>query len=259
MTTTRPEEKNNLLNGKSWKRSPRPKDADKSEVYKNHAVVDTYDNRLYFGLSGGLFYNREMSSVENWFPQKGKILDAPCGTGKLGNLLKDKGGLELYGLDISPLMIEVASKTGVYHKLEVGDMGNLSYPKEFFDVVYVSRFFMLFEDITPFLSEIKRVLQPDGLFIFDNIRRSIHNLLNATIGMAEGWNYPRKTKIIHKILQENGFKILDQRSAFLVSTGIMNRMPPFLFKLFSAMESILPERLRVMEFYKTAKVISKSK
>jgi len=257
---TGPEHKSNLRKGRLrlWESHSLSKDVDKYEVYKNQSVVSSYDHRLYFGLSGGLFYKREMSCIEDWFPQSGRILDAPCGTGKLAWSLKGRDSLELYGLDISPLMIEAASKTGAYYKLEVGDMSNLSYPDGFFDVVYVSRFFMLFLDIKPFLNEIVRVLRPDGLFIFDNIRRSIHNLINTVIGTAEGWNYPRKTNVIHKIVQDSGLQILDQRSAFLVSTGTMNRMPPFLFKLFSAMERVFPERCRVMEFYKTAKLIPKT-
>jgi ubiquinone/menaquinone biosynthesis C-methylase UbiE len=154
-------------------------------------------------------------------------------------------------------MIQAASKVENYHKLEIGDMSNLSYPDGFFDVVYVSRFFMLFEDVKPFLNQIARVLQPDGLLIFDNIRRSIHNLINATVGTAEGWNHPRKTHVMQKILQDAGFRVLERRSAFLASTGIMNRMPPFLFKFFSAMEQVFPERCRVMEFYKATKAVSK--
>lgn len=258
MTETASEHKNSLPDGKSGKSHVRGRDADKREVYKDRTVVDTYDRRLYFGLSGGLFYKREMSCIEDWFPQTGRILDAPCGTGKLAWLLKGRDGLELYGLDISPLMVEAASKTGTYHKLEMGDLSNLPYPDEFFDVVYVSRFFMLFADIKPFLSEITRVLRPNGLLIFDNPRRSIHNLINATIGTAEGWNYPRKTDVMQKIVQESGLQVLDRRSAFLASTGIMNRMPPFLFKLFSGMERVFPERCRVMEYYKATKAISKA-
>jgi len=259
MTKTRSEHRNNLPDSKSEKTHLQPKDADKREVYKSRTVVDTYDHRLYFGLSGGLFYKREMSRIEDWFPRSGKILDAPCGTGKLARFLKDRGGLELYGVDISPLMIEAASKAGTYHKLEVGDLANLSYPNGFFDVIYVSRFFMLFPDIKLFLKEITRVLKPGGLLIFDNIRRSIHNLVNATIGTAEGLNYPRKTAVMRKIVREAGLSVVDQRSAFLFSTGIMNRMPPFLFKFFSAIERVFPECCRVMEFYKTTKIISKAK
>lgn len=226
---------------------------DKREVYKSPRVVDTYDQRLYFGRSGGLFYHREVSNIEDWFPGSGKVLDVPCGTGKLGRLLKEREGLELYGIDISPLMVEAAEKTKAYQHLEVGDLTNLSYDDGMFDLIYVSRFFMLYEDITPFLKEISRLLSPEGLFIFDNIRRSIHNLIDSTVGTAEGRNYPRKTRVMKEILEQTGFELLDRRSAFLVSTGIMNRMPPLIFRLFTALERIFPESRRVMEFYKTRK------
>lgn len=226
------------------------KDQDKREVYANPAFVDTYDRRLYLGRSGGLFHDREKSGITGWFPSRGRILDAPCGTGKLGRFLQEKHGLELIGMDISKPMIMAAADTKAYSHLTVGDLSNLPYPNESFDVVYISRFFMLFKDINPFLEEIARVLRPKGLFIFDNIRYSIHNLINATFGTPEGWNYPRKSEVMSRIIQENGFHIVDRRSAFLISTTLMNRIHPFLFKLLSALERFLPECFRVMEFYK---------
>ena len=44
---------------------------DKREVYKDKNVVDTYDRRLYYGLSRGLFYQREVSLFYDFFPAKG--------------------------------------------------------------------------------------------------------------------------------------------------------------------------------------------
>jgi len=236
-----------------WAVDAPSRDVDKTEVYKDPDVVDTYDERLYFGRSGGLFYQREVSHVEDWFPETARILDAPCGTGKLGHVLTGKPKLTLYGMDISELMVQAAAKTGTYSHLLIGDMRSTPFPDECFDIVYVSRFFMLFEDIRPFLKETARVLRPGGLLIFDNIRRSIHNLVHATVGTAEGWNYLRKTCVILRLLHEMGYTVMERRSAFLLSTGIMNRLPPWVFRLLWAMERKVPESWRVMEFYKAVK------
>jgi len=226
---------------------------DKEKVYLNPQVVDSYDKRLYFGRSGGRFYEEEVKMIVDWFPEKGKILDIPCGTGKLALLLKNKPNLELIGCDISEKMLEKAAIKKRYNILLKENLISLSMPDKSFDMIYVSRFFMLFKDIDPFLKEIRRVLRDDGFLVFDSIRRSIHNLLHVVQGTVEGWNYPRSTQGITMILQENGLKVEERRSHFLISTGIMNRLPTNIFNCLISTEKILPESCRVMEFYKVSK------
>jgi ubiquinone/menaquinone biosynthesis C-methylase UbiE len=228
-------------------------DHDKEKVYEDAGVVDTYDKRLYFGRSGGRFFEEEARLIEDWFPSQGAVLDIPCGTGKLGRVLKNRPGLILTGCDISEKMLEKAALKGTYAQLSKQNMASMTFPDKTFSVVYVSRFFMLFDDISPFLREIRRVMKDDGILIFDSIRRSIHNLLHAVHGTSEGWNHPRSTQTVLKILHDNGFAIQDRRSRFLVSTGIMNRLPVALFNQLIRVEKILPEFCRVMEVYKVAK------
>ena len=231
-----------------------PPDVDKREVYKDNAIVESYDRRLYFGRSGGLFYEREADLFREFFPETALVFDCPCGTGKLATAMKDHPGLEFIGGDISPLMVTRSVETGLYTHCGVVELTRTPFVDGQFDVVFVSRFFMLFPNIDEFLQEIRRVLKPGGLLIFDSIRRSIHNLLNRTVGTAEGWNYPRSTSTILELLSSSGFECEDRRSAFLVSTGVMNRLPKFLFKSLSALERVMPEKLRVMETYKMRKV-----
>lgn len=228
-------------------------EVDKREVYKADDVVDSYDKRLYAGLSQGLFYEREVSLFQDFFPEQALVLDCPCGTGKLARAFQDRPGLTLFGGDISPLMVARSKNTGRYAQVAVIDLSRTPFPDGLFDVAFVSRFFMLFPTLDPFLVEIHRVLKPGGLLIFDSIRRSIHNLLHRTVGTREGWNYPRKTRTMLEICGRFGFECLERRSAFLVSTGIMNRLPPFAFKATSAAERIMPEGWRVMETYKMRK------
>jgi ubiquinone/menaquinone biosynthesis C-methylase UbiE len=228
-------------------------DYNKEKVYLDPCVVDTYDSRLYFGRSKGRFLEEELLMIRDWFPKKGKVLDIPSGTGKLALLFKDQAEVELIGADISEKMLEKAAMKGRYNSLKKENLASLSFPDAAFDVIYVSRFFMLFEDISPFLREIRRVLSHNGILIFDTIRRSIHNTLHRLKGTSEGWNYPRSTKQILSILEKNKFSVLDRRSHFLISTGIMNRLPVGLFNGLIALEKALPEGCRIMEFYKVTK------
>ncbi|HDY69134.1 MAG TPA: class I SAM-dependent methyltransferase [Candidatus Scalindua sp.] len=229
------------------------KDKNKKEVYNINSVVNTYNSRLYLGRSRGLFFSEEISQIINWFDDGMRVLDCPCGTGKLALGLKEKKKVELYGGDISELMLKKASELGLYKKLSIEDLSKTSYPDNFFDVVYTSRFFMLFKEIDIFLVEIRRILKSDGILVFDSIRRSTHNLLHITLGTDEGYNFPRSTKQVLGILQRNNFKVLSRRSHFLLSSGIMNRLPKGLLSILISLEKWFPEEFRVMEFYKVKK------
>lgn len=233
-------------------------DVNKEEVYKKKPIVETYNKRLYFGLSGGLSFQEEMINVLDWFTEGTVILDCPCGTGKLGLALSQYKDIrlkdiKLYGSDISELMLKKAHKIGIYNQLSIQNLLKTSYLDNCFDIVYVSRFFMLFKDISPFLTEIKRIVKPNGLLIFDSIRWSIHNLIHVIIGTEEGYNYPRTAKTISKLLTKHGFEILERKSRFILPLGILNRLPKQLFKCLIYLEKYFPESIRTTEFYKVKK------
>lgn len=68
--------------------------------------------------------------------RKGAILDAGCGTGLVGEALTLGGATVVDGLDLSPAMLKVAEKTGVYRHLDVGDMTKpLAKPSNMYDVI----------------------------------------------------------------------------------------------------------------------------
>jgi len=64
----------------------------------------------------------------NWNATKVNILDLGCGTGLVGKNLAESGFTNIYGVDISPNMLEEASFKGVYRELDehtLGDPENL--------------------------------------------------------------------------------------------------------------------------------------
>lgn len=95
-------------------------------------------------------YDREL--LEDWgytSPQKAvhllleamasndlAVLDAGCGTGLVGVLLKEAGISTLTGIDYSPGMLAEAERKGVYDTLHTIDMNNpLTLPSDSFDAV----------------------------------------------------------------------------------------------------------------------------
>ncbi|KAF5591608.1 methyltransferase domain protein [Fusarium subglutinans] len=51
-----------------------------------------------------------------------KILDAGCGTGLVGEVLTKLGAAKIHGIDLSPGMLQVAERTGVYKSLNVANL-----------------------------------------------------------------------------------------------------------------------------------------
>lgn len=94
-------------------------------------------------------------------------LDLGCGTGEMMRLIlqqnKDKS---LYGIDLSEKMLEVAKeKLGNHVKLILSDSEQLPFSDSFFDVVYCNDSFHHYPAPDKVLSEVYRVLKPNGIFV----------------------------------------------------------------------------------------------
>ncbi|UZP38065.1 hypothetical protein NXS19_005881 [Fusarium pseudograminearum] len=65
-----------------------------------------------------------------------KILDAGCGTGLVGEALLNLGANHIDGIDLSPGMLEVAERTGVYKSLSVANLAEqLEIAEDNYDAV----------------------------------------------------------------------------------------------------------------------------
>ncbi|WP_324753168.1 methyltransferase domain-containing protein [Roseovarius sp. Pro17] len=97
--------------------------------------------------------------------QKGdRVLDVACGTGALTLAAAEIAGPSgsVVGLDINPEMLAVARRKPVQIEWLEGTAEALPFPDNSFDAV-VSQFgFMFFEDKPKALSEMMRVLKPNG-------------------------------------------------------------------------------------------------
>ena len=82
------------------------------EHYKKPAVAEAYDATRFRGLAGRLFNAIEKREIRRAFadvPANACIVDVPCGTGRLAEVLLEQG-FKVHGVDISPEMLRVASK-----------------------------------------------------------------------------------------------------------------------------------------------------
>ena len=99
------------------------------------------------------------------------ILDIATGTGDMAINLAETNAEKIVGLDISEGMLNVGKqkvlKKGLQNRIEmvVGDSENLPFENNSFDAITVGFGIRNFETLEKGLSEIHRVLKPNGVFV----------------------------------------------------------------------------------------------
>jgi len=100
-----------------------------------------------------------------------KILDIATGTGDLAINLTETNASKIIGLDISEGMLNVGrkkiEKLQLNNKIEMvfGDSENIPFDTNYFDAITVAFGVRNFENLEKGLSEIYRVLKPNGTFV----------------------------------------------------------------------------------------------
>ncbi|RPI54409.1 MAG: class I SAM-dependent methyltransferase, partial [Deltaproteobacteria bacterium] len=98
-------------------------------------------------------------------PEKGmKVLDVGCGTGVHLNIYR-RFGCELYGIDKSPSMLNVArTRLGDDADLRLGDATKMPYESNIFDLILCMLVLHEMDQLTRIsvIAEMKRVLKIDG-------------------------------------------------------------------------------------------------
>jgi len=101
------------------------------------------------------------------------VLDCGIGTGIPFALTFAKLGAVMHGVDISPRLIHEClanfKNEGLVINCQVGDLEDLPYSDEVFDVVYSMNTTWYVPDLKRALTEMRRVTKPGGKIVFDVI------------------------------------------------------------------------------------------
>ena len=128
------------------------------DAYRHIAGI--YD-RLFENMNRGL----RLVGIRMFRPSKGmNVLDVGCGTGTHLELYQ-RYGCHLFGIDISPSMLEIArARLEDSARLELGDATRMPYEDRKFDLIIsmLSLHEMGQQTRSGVLSEMKRVLKDDG-------------------------------------------------------------------------------------------------
>lgn len=107
---------------------------------------------------------------------KGKVvLDISCGTGYGSKILHDGGASKVFGVDISSEAINFALSKykGDGLDFRVGDILNIDFPDNYFDIAVCFETIEHVKNQEKALSELLRVLKPDGLLVISSPNRKL--------------------------------------------------------------------------------------
>jgi ubiquinone/menaquinone biosynthesis C-methylase UbiE len=122
-----------------------------------------------------------MELLRKYLRSDSRILDFGCGQGRILQQLKDEGFYNLYGVDISKNMIEIAGKNLPRMDLKVTTDVTIPYNDSAFDCVIIAAVLTCIissDEQKKLIAEIKRVLKPEGFvyindFLINDDRRNV--------------------------------------------------------------------------------------
>jgi 2-polyprenyl-3-methyl-5-hydroxy-6-metoxy-1,4-benzoquinol methylase len=167
-----------------------------------------------------------LNKSEKYLSDRSAILDYGCATGSIVFELADKAR-EVYGLDISSNMIEIAkikaAEQGVTNTHFIhGSIFNETLVPESYDLILAFSVLHLVEEIPLVFRRINQLLKPGGLFIsaspclgkssFRNAFISVPLFLASSVGILPHINFFTESKLENYLHEEN-FQILESNGS----------------------------------------------
>lgn len=198
---------------------------DPTNHYKEVEIAEKYDAVRFSSTAGKVFNRLEKNTVCAAFagiPVGTKILDVPCGTGRLAEALLE-AGYKVQGADISAAMLDVASKKlarfGDKFQTTVSDVRDLAKiePKSH-ETALCARVLMHFplDEQIGFLKAVAALTKGRVVFThcYDSPYQRFRRNVKAMFGLQPSATHPISNDHIKKLLAATGLKEL-RRHRFL--------------------------------------------
>lgn len=185
--------------------------------YQEVAVAERYDRERFSRVTGKIFNALEkhyIAQAVRHIPAGATVLDLPCGTGRLAEVLL-QSGRRVVGVDISPAMLEVArrklTRFGDRFATQVLDVMSLPDDTQpLFDAALCARVLMHFPlaDQIRFLRNVARLSRGTVVFTqslstpYHRTRRRIKRM----IGNPASAMYPITNRELAHLLKEAGLR-----------------------------------------------------
>jgi SAM-dependent methyltransferase len=94
-----------------------------------------------------------------------RAADLGCGTGRIGAWLRDKGVPSIDGVDLTPEMLAVAERRGIYDRLIEADISSTRLPSEDYDLVTTCLVDDHLAELGPLYSEASRLAGSGAIYV----------------------------------------------------------------------------------------------
>lgn len=168
---------------------------------KQYINMPVFAAKLYDNLTGVKGVNRGFEEIAEFVKSRtnqGKLLDIGTGPGRLlYKINKLNPQLELYGLDISESMLEIAKRNLQEIKnveLTVGNISKTNYSSNLFDCIVSTGSFYNWDNPVEGLNEIYRLLKKGKrAYIFESTKDNDRELLRSRLrDNLKGYNFIHK-------------------------------------------------------------------
>lgn len=142
------------------------------------------------------------------------IADIGCGTGLAGAALKPLAR-SMVGIDLSPVMIELAQERAIYDRLEVGDLIDWLQrePPAQFDLIVAADVLNYLGDLGPALAGSRRCLAPGGRLI-----ATLEEMEDAAADgyeLAHALRYRHGAGYVARMAAESGMRLVSSNAVHL--------------------------------------------
>ena len=174
-------------------------------------LADEYARRIYTELDHKPLDRELLYRFAAEVAGRGEACDMGCGPGHIARYLRDAGAA-VFGLDLSPRMLDEARRLNPDISFHEGNMSSLDLPDD--SLAGITAFYAIVnipaESLLPVFHEMQRVLQPGGLLLlaFHSGDKPIH--VEEMLGRPVSMDFFRfQPTVIQRDLEAAGFVIED--------------------------------------------------
>ncbi|MBS3175324.1 class I SAM-dependent methyltransferase [Candidatus Woesearchaeota archaeon] len=174
-------------------------------------TIETYNKiaQIYANYTAQKLLQFQLSKFISLLPEKGKILDAGCGSGRDAEYFQDEG-LQVTAIDLAEGMIDEAKKRNV-NAIKM-DLLDLKFDKNKFDGLWsMASFHSIPKEFGPkIIKDFHKILKPDGILYIAVKEGSGEEIIRK----ERYQNLPifyafYKKEELEKLLKENDFEIIE--------------------------------------------------